>query len=263
MQKIHLPVLGPRYWVALCIASIFGANMGDFFAHNLGLGHVAGLPFLALALAIVVFAERFDRSSHESYYWIAIIIVRTAATNFADFACGDLKLPRLLVTAALAVVLAAAVWTSWRLAWRSTAADKALILSSAAEPGHSSFFAERHVERRLDRVEVGVQVLGFGIDVEQPGDDLPLGGVVLLQEVHRREPVVRVVIGVELAQRERRAVVLLDQFDRARRVIDRDRLAAGDDVEPVHRLVVLAHVIEALGRAGVVVERDAGRDARR
>ena len=124
MQKIHLPMLGARYWVALCIASIFGANMGDFFARNLGLGHVAGLPFLAVALAIVVIAERFDRSSHESYYWIAIIIVRTAATNFADFACGDLKLPRLLVMAALAVVLAAAVWTSWRLVWRSTAADK-------------------------------------------------------------------------------------------------------------------------------------------
>ena len=123
MQKIHLPVLGPRYWVALCIASIFGANMGDFFAHNLGLGHVAGLPFLAVALAIVVIVERLDRSSHESYYWTAIIIVRTAATNFADFACGDLKLPRILVMATLAVVLAAAVWTSWKLSWRSTAAD--------------------------------------------------------------------------------------------------------------------------------------------
>jgi uncharacterized membrane-anchored protein len=124
MQKIHLPMLGPRYWVALCIASIFGANMGDFFAHNLGLGHVAGLPFLAVALAIVVIVERFDRSSHESYYWIAIIIVRTAATNFADFACGDLKLPRLLVMAALAVILAAALWTSWKVSWRSLAADK-------------------------------------------------------------------------------------------------------------------------------------------
>jgi uncharacterized membrane-anchored protein len=124
MQKIHLPMLGPRYWVALCIASIFGANMGDFFAHNLGLGHVAGLPFLAVALAIVVLVERLDRSSHESYYWTAIIIVRTAATNFADFACGDLKLPRLLVMAALAVILAAAVWTSWRLSWRSAAAEK-------------------------------------------------------------------------------------------------------------------------------------------
>jgi uncharacterized membrane-anchored protein len=124
MQQIHLPVLGPRYWVALCIASIFGANMGDFFAHNLGLGHVAGLPFLAVALALVVIVERFDRWSHESYYWISIIIVRTAATNFADFACGDLKLSRILVMATLAVVLAAAVWTSWQLSWRSMAADK-------------------------------------------------------------------------------------------------------------------------------------------
>ena len=61
MQSIHLPTLGLRYWVALCIASIFGANMGDFFARNIGLGHVAGLPFLAAALAIVMIAERFDR----------------------------------------------------------------------------------------------------------------------------------------------------------------------------------------------------------
>jgi uncharacterized membrane-anchored protein len=101
MQPIHLPALGPRYWVALCIASIFGANMGDFFARNIGLGHVAGLPFLAAALAIVMVAERFDRMTHQIHYWIAIIIVRTAATNFADFACGDLKLPRLAVMAGL------------------------------------------------------------------------------------------------------------------------------------------------------------------
>jgi uncharacterized membrane-anchored protein len=45
MQQIHLPMLGARYWAALCLASIFGANMGDFFARNLGLGHVAGLPY--------------------------------------------------------------------------------------------------------------------------------------------------------------------------------------------------------------------------
>lgn len=59
MQPIHLPTLGARYWSALCLASIFGANMGDLFARNLGLGHVAGLPFLAVALAIVVVVERF------------------------------------------------------------------------------------------------------------------------------------------------------------------------------------------------------------
>lgn len=124
MKPIHLPALGPRYWTALCIASIFGANMGDFFAHNLGLGHVAGLPFLAAALAIVMLAERFDTLRHQVYYWCAIIIVRTAATNFADFAAGDLKLPRLWVMVVLAMALIAAVWLSWRFTWRWLA-DKA------------------------------------------------------------------------------------------------------------------------------------------
>jgi uncharacterized membrane-anchored protein len=118
MQQNHLPMLGTRYWAALCLASIFGANMGDFFARNLGLGHVTGLPFLALALAIVIVGERFDRTVHQVYYWTAIIIVRTAATNFADFACGDLKLPRLWVIAALTAVLVLALFASWQLSWR-------------------------------------------------------------------------------------------------------------------------------------------------
>jgi uncharacterized membrane-anchored protein len=118
MQQIHLPTLGPRYWTALCLASIFGANMGDFFARNLGLGHVAGLPYLAVAFAIVAVSERFDRTVHQVYYWTAIIIVRTAATNFADFACGDMKLPRVWVIAGLAALLAVAVAAGWQFAWR-------------------------------------------------------------------------------------------------------------------------------------------------
>jgi uncharacterized membrane-anchored protein len=124
MQQIHLPALGARYWSALCLASIFGANMGDFFARNLGLGHVAGLPYLAIAFAIVVVSERFDRSVHQAYYWIAIIIVRTAATNFADFACVDMKLPRVWVIAGLAALLAVAIAASWQLVWRRLS-DKA------------------------------------------------------------------------------------------------------------------------------------------
>jgi uncharacterized membrane-anchored protein len=121
MQQIHLPMLGTRYWVALCLASIFGANMGDFFARNLGLGHVTGLPFLALALAIVMISERFDRSVHQVYYWTAIITVRTAATNFADFACGDMKLPRLWVIVALVAALVLALAAGWQFAWRRQA----------------------------------------------------------------------------------------------------------------------------------------------
>jgi uncharacterized membrane-anchored protein len=131
MQPIHLPALGPRYWTALCVASIFGANMGDFCAHNLGLGHVAGLPFLAAALAIVMVAERFDSLRHQIYYWTAIIIVRTAATNFADFAAGDLKLPRPWVMLALTVLLVAAVWLSWQFVWRRLPKSREVLCADA------------------------------------------------------------------------------------------------------------------------------------
>jgi uncharacterized membrane-anchored protein len=117
MQQIHVPTLGPRYWVALCLASIFGANSGDFFAHDIGLGHVAGLPFLAIALAAVLLVERIDKSAHQIHYWTAIVIVRTAATNFADFFSVDLRLAKIWVMLALAVVLLLAVWASWRFIW--------------------------------------------------------------------------------------------------------------------------------------------------
>jgi uncharacterized membrane-anchored protein len=124
MQQYHVPRLGLRYWIALCIASIFGANMGDFFAHNLGLGHVAGLPFLTVGLALVFIVERFDRTAHEAYYWLAIVIVRTAATNLADFFSVDLRLGKLAVMAVLTALLALSVAAAWQLVWRN-AADKA------------------------------------------------------------------------------------------------------------------------------------------
>ena len=85
MQSIHLPMMNARYWSALCLASIFGANMGDLCARSLGLGHVAGLPFLAIALALVMIVGRFDRMQHQNYYWIAIIIVRTGIKLYRMF----------------------------------------------------------------------------------------------------------------------------------------------------------------------------------
>jgi len=109
VNERHLPLLNVRFWAALCLASIFGANLGDFFAHNIGLGHIAGLPFLAVAFALVLVAERYDTGARELYYWLAIILIRTAATNIGDLLAGDLKLPRPWVMAGLAVLLAIAV----------------------------------------------------------------------------------------------------------------------------------------------------------
>lgn len=109
MNERHLPLLNARFWAALCLASIFGANLGDFFAHDIGLGHVAGLPFLAAGFALILVAERYDGGVRQLYYWLAIIVIRTAATNIGDLLAGDLKLPRPWVMAGLAVLLAIAV----------------------------------------------------------------------------------------------------------------------------------------------------------
>ena len=78
--------------------------------------------------------------------------------------------------------------------------------------------------------------------------------------VHRCDPIVGVVPVVELAQHHRGTVVKRDRLDRPGIVPGRDRRPRRNEVEEVDRVVVLAHVVVALGRAGVVVERDARAD---
>jgi uncharacterized membrane-anchored protein len=113
LKTTHTPRIDARYWTAITIASIFGTNMGDLYAHDSGLGLIGGVPILiALFLAVYV-AERFDRMTHQVYYWLCIIIMRTGATNIADFMAGrhGWHIDRWLLSAALAVILAAfAVW---------------------------------------------------------------------------------------------------------------------------------------------------------
>jgi uncharacterized membrane-anchored protein len=109
MQLASVPRLGPRYWTAIIIASVFGANLGDFVSHVLHLGHVRGLPVLAALLTGVLLAERRTRWPGEVWYWAAIVILRTAATNLADLATHDLRIayPRVIAGLALLTILLA------------------------------------------------------------------------------------------------------------------------------------------------------------
>jgi hypothetical protein len=52
MRPIHLTKLGPRIGPRFVLPASSVPNMGDFCARNLGLGHVAGLPLLAIGFAI-------------------------------------------------------------------------------------------------------------------------------------------------------------------------------------------------------------------
>src|SRR5262249_21138716 len=88
----NLPPIGASHWLTLVAASTFGTNTGDFVARYLHVGHLAGLPYMALLFGAIVVLARWARRGHALYFWAAIITMRTAATNVAD-AFQDFHVP--------------------------------------------------------------------------------------------------------------------------------------------------------------------------
>jgi uncharacterized membrane-anchored protein len=105
MQPKNLPAIDARYWTAIVAASMCGANTGDFASRILHLGHTRGLLPFALIFGIILWAERRSEKATELYYWLAIIVLRTAATNLADLATHDLKLGYIIVELSLASLM--------------------------------------------------------------------------------------------------------------------------------------------------------------
>jgi len=105
MHIRNLPAVTPRYWTAILVASMCGANTGDFLSHNLHLGHWRGLPPLAILFLAILWRERGSRIATEAYYWLAIIVIRTAATNLADLATHEFGLSYAVADLGLTVLL--------------------------------------------------------------------------------------------------------------------------------------------------------------
>jgi len=111
MKNIHMPKVDARYWASILMASIFGTNLGDFYAHESGLGLMAGVGVLAILAGLAFLAERRDQTPHELYYWLVIIIIRTGATNIADYLAFRVHIPAIPLSIALGVAIAAfALW---------------------------------------------------------------------------------------------------------------------------------------------------------
>jgi uncharacterized membrane-anchored protein len=83
LRSDHVPESGLKYWLTLAAASVVGCNLGDLFAG--AFGFTAGLPVLAAGFGATLFAERRATRPTEVYYWTAILLIRMAATNIADF----------------------------------------------------------------------------------------------------------------------------------------------------------------------------------
>lgn len=114
MKYLHTPRVDVRYWTAITLASVFGTNLGDFYAHESGLGIVKGLAVLALLAAVAFVAERFDQRRHEAYYWLVIILIRTGATNIADYLAFRVRVPELALTLSLVALLCLFGWGTHR-----------------------------------------------------------------------------------------------------------------------------------------------------
>lgn len=114
MEQIHTPRVDARYWTAITLASVFGTNLGDFYAHESGLGIVKGLAVLALLAGIAFVVEHFDRRRHELYYWLVIILIRTGATNIADYLAFRVRVPAIVLTCSLIALLCLFGWRTHR-----------------------------------------------------------------------------------------------------------------------------------------------------
>jgi len=105
MDEKHVPPIGLRYWTLFVVASVFGAHMGDVITALLTIGLLGKILFLAVILAAIFIAERYDRSSTEAWYWLAVIVIQVAAVRLADFSTIRLGINRIEVVSALALLL--------------------------------------------------------------------------------------------------------------------------------------------------------------
>ncbi len=114
MKPIHIPKVDARYWAAITLASVFGTNLGDLYAHESGLGIYLGVALLTVLAVVALLVERGDSRPHQFYYWLVIIIIRTGATNIADYLAFRVRIPGMLLTLGLAALIALFGWRSAR-----------------------------------------------------------------------------------------------------------------------------------------------------
>lgn len=105
MDERHVPSIGLRYWVLFVITSVFGGHMGDLLNAVLPIGVLGRMLVLAGLLAAVFIVERYDRSTTDAWYWIAVILIQVAAVRLSDLSTVQLGFSPLEVVAALALLL--------------------------------------------------------------------------------------------------------------------------------------------------------------
>lgn len=90
------------YWFAMLAASALGTNLGDLWAEMLLPGRFTSLASLLAICIVVVLYDRRVAARSEAGYWVAIVVMRAAATNLADIITHDLAMNYTLASVLLA-----------------------------------------------------------------------------------------------------------------------------------------------------------------
>lgn len=80
----------PAFWLAMFMASAFGANLGDYLA-DLN-SREASCAVMAVVCLVAIWGDRREGLGTEAWYWVGVIALRAAATNVADYTTHDLHL---------------------------------------------------------------------------------------------------------------------------------------------------------------------------
>src|SRR5215470_5497031 len=85
-------------------------DAGYLAAGPLGMGHVRGILPLAAIFLAVIWAEKLLDWTTAAFYWLAIIVLRTMATNIADFATHDLRRSYPVFVLLLIALMGVMIW---------------------------------------------------------------------------------------------------------------------------------------------------------
>lgn len=110
MQDQHVPAIGRYYWSVFAVATLFGSTTGDLIAGHLKPQGLIGyyLPVLAAVFGATLYAEARDPAPRLRWYWLAVVLVPTAANELADLSFLYFGLRRIWVAGGFLIVLVVA-----------------------------------------------------------------------------------------------------------------------------------------------------------
>lgn len=107
------------YWLTILVSNTLGTALGDFMATDTGLGFERGALVFAALIALVAAAYFLTPIPKSVLFWSAYVLTRPLGATLGDTltkppADGGLGLSRIMSSLAIAAVMVAGIFWTWR-----------------------------------------------------------------------------------------------------------------------------------------------------